>query len=379
MGADTASPPQLPQSNDEDELCSIRCFVSAVRQQWSLLLVIFTACLAAIDPSVGAKGGVLHYTTTLYICIVVIFVIVGLTIPLVDLVEGLRALPFHIGCQVYSLVAIPLTYYGVVYHWGWEEHIISRSFTAGVMAALCMPTTAFTCVLFTQQAGGDEAVAVVNAALGNIIGPVVAPLMAHALIGGHAKSSITKAAEKLGLQLATPLVGGVLCQVLLLRFFPAVVPHVKKVCYFMFNVILALVLYLVFCQGFSGGSHGITPGSLALMILWVTVLHLIAFAGAWGLGFKLDAKRRIAFALTSSQKTEGMAVAILALIFPDSKDIGVLTLPIVAYHSVQMAIAASIAPALRRTVTEGYSDVPPECAESEAPPPEPQEKVTMVP
>ena len=62
---------------------------------------------------------------------------------------------------------------------------------------------------------------------------------------------------------------------------------------------------------------------------------------------RLSPPRRIAFALVCPQKTEGMAIALIGIIFPDKANQGEMMLPIVAYHSVQMLIAALIVPLLR--------------------------------
>ena len=58
-------------------------------------------------------------------------------------------------------------------------------------------------------------------------------------------------------------------------------------------------------------------------------------------------QRRIAFVFVAPQKTEGMAIAILAALFGDNPNVGALTLPIVSYHTVQMLVAAILVPRVR--------------------------------
>ena len=58
------------------------------------------------------------------------------------------------------------------------------------------------------------------------------------------------------------------------------------------------------------------------------------------------------FLLVAPQKTEGLAAALLTIMFDGSPDfsVGELMLPIVVYHSVQMIFATALVPMLRAYV-----------------------------
>eukprot|EP00754_Rhynchopus_humris_P015360 Rhum_TRINITY_DN14437_c12_g1::Rhum_TRINITY_DN14437_c12_g1_i1::g.89713::m.89713/K14347/SLC10A7, P7; solute carrier family 10 (sodium/bile acid cotransporter), member 7 len=330
------------------------CLIS----QWPLVIVLGTAFAALLNPAFGAKGGVGQYETVIPTLIIVIFFVIGLTVPISQLQEGALALRFHVLCQGYSLGLLPLAYYCLVYRWGWEVRsgLLTPDFAQGVMAAMCMPTTGFTCVMFARQAGGDESVAVFNAAIGNLLGPVVVPFTAQLAMGQKPEGNLGAQAVKLMGQLVAPLAVGTAAQVFVIACVPHLLFKVQRQAKYAFNVVLVVVLYYIFCEGFHAGARDMTATSVGLMCAWVVVVHLCAFFGAWWLGGSLPLRRRASFAFVGSQKTEGMAVAILALISPHS---GLLTLPVVAYHSVQMAFSAVAAPMVRRRVLreEGYAAV----------------------
>eukprot|EP01064_Diplonema_japonicum_P011041 TRINITY_DN1830_c0_g2_i1.p1 TRINITY_DN1830_c0_g2~~TRINITY_DN1830_c0_g2_i1.p1 ORF type:complete len:364 (+),score=71.21 TRINITY_DN1830_c0_g2_i1:30-1121(+) len=329
--------------------------VELIRQQHALMIVIATSGLALIEPSYGAKGGPLHYEIVIPTCIVAIFLTIGMVLPADQLANGTRAVSFHIMCQSYSLLVMPFSYYILVYYWKWDQmlDILSTDFSKGVMAALCMPTTAFTCVMFTRQAGGDESVAVCNAALGNLLGPLVSPVVAHLFLGGHSSMSILKEAFKLGWQLVLPLIAGLAIQFAVIQHNAELIPVMVKWARFVFDIILVVVLYFIFCEGFHAEPDSITAVSVSLMVVWVTVVHICAFVGAWYYASPFSPKRRVALMFVASQKTEGMAIAILAII---SNHSGALIMPVVVYHTVQMAFAASICPSVKRYLAslEGY-------------------------
>jgi len=75
--------------------------------------------------------------------IVALFLLLGLTLDIEALRQAAGALHVHLFVQLFSLVLTPLAYFGLVYHWRWEvsSGILQPNFAAGVMAALCMPTT----------------------------------------------------------------------------------------------------------------------------------------------------------------------------------------------------------------------------------------------
>eukprot|EP00511_Aplanochytrium_stocchinoi_P008561 CAMPEP_0204859104 /NCGR_PEP_ID=MMETSP1347-20130617/23487_1 /ASSEMBLY_ACC=CAM_ASM_000690 /TAXON_ID=215587 /ORGANISM="Aplanochytrium stocchinoi, Strain GSBS06" /LENGTH=61 /DNA_ID=CAMNT_0052007493 /DNA_START=164 /DNA_END=349 /DNA_ORIENTATION=+ len=53
-----------------------------------------------------------------------------------------------------------------------------------------------------------------------------------------------------------------------------------------------------------------------------------------------------------SQKTEGKAFAIIAVLYHGSTDLGIMMVPVIVYHSMQMVVAAIVAPWMRKHVDE---------------------------
>lgn len=90
----------------------------------------------------------------------------------------------HVVCQAFSLGLTPALFYLLLYRPGAADALLTPSLAVGLMAAMCMPTTTNTGVMFVQQARGDASVAAINAAVGNLLGAFVAPLTASATLGG---------------------------------------------------------------------------------------------------------------------------------------------------------------------------------------------------
>ena len=187
-----------------------------------------------------------------------------------------------------------------------------------------------------MQACGDVPAAVVNAALGNLVGSAVAPALARVLIGGQSVGSNTGAtAVKLLGQIFLPLAAGVATQLAARRFRPAAHARLRtsRASGAASGLLLFALMYLIFCKAFAGGGSELTARSLGLLAAWVSVLHLVLFAAAWAAGgaARFSLPRRIMFAMIGSQKTEGTAIAILGVIFSgsSSSELVEYTIPVV--------------------------------------------------
>ena len=114
-------------------------------------------------------------------------------------------------------------------------------------------------------------------------------------------------------------------------------------------ITVLLCFHLIFCKAFGPGEMP-SPTTLLVVIGWETGVHLLLVALAWVISYPLAAPRRAMFVLVAPQKTEGLAAALLTIMFDGSPDfsVGELMLPIVVYHSVQMILRVGAhAPCLR--------------------------------
>ena len=320
-----------------------RLALGALAQHWELLSVALMALLGATLPGIGLRV----YDQVNPFLIRTIFALAGLTLPLHELGAGLRAVHVHCAIQGFSLLATPLAYWSLVYSWRWEVRLglLSPAYAAGTMAALCMPTTTSTSLVFVQQAGGDASVAVLNMAAAQILGALISPVVAQILLGGRdgAAQDVPAVVRDLGALILLPLALGAGTQQLCAmggcsaeRMHRAAIARLAKRTS---NAALVCLFYLIFAKAFGeAAADGPPPstGSLAALVIWVSAVHLALVGAAWRASAPLPAARRVSFVLVAPQKTEAMAVAILGVIFARSAySQGELIVPIVAYHSVR--------------------------------------------
>ncbi|CAF1370078.1 unnamed protein product [Adineta ricciae] len=178
---------QFLQSNDQKE--QLKCIytkkvtqsyretiVKLLEKFWFLVGLAIAVVLAALFPSIGASNGPLHAEYTLkWGCVIVIFLLSGLGLPTRTLKNELFHYRLHIFTQTFNLVFIPLVVFGICLLLA--ETSFNKIFIAGIITMACTSTTISSNVIMTKNAGGNEAAALVNAVLGNVLGIVVSPAL----------------------------------------------------------------------------------------------------------------------------------------------------------------------------------------------------------
>jgi sodium/bile acid cotransporter 7 len=328
--------------------CRSKC-IRGLKQQIPLLVVFLCIIAGAVAPHPGAVG----YNYCRFWLIAALFVFTGFMLRVKELAKGLAAVQVHALCQVYSLFVIPMSYYLLVHRWHWTESIglLSHEMEVGVMAAMVMPTTTNTNILWTQMADGDVSIAAVNAVFGNIIGAFIAPMMASALIGSDTTdTNIAHTMWSMTQQIILPFFIGIALQLLGRQISERTVVRLLPWAKHALELILVAITYFMFSAAFEEGAEGLGVVSVLLMVFWMLFLHLFYLTAAWFLSSRFHVTRRVAFTITAPQKTENMAVAILGIIFGSKS--GAFALPVVAYHSLQMVIAAVICGPLKAKVAQ---------------------------
>lgn len=194
-----------------------------ILRQW-LLIGIGVACvLAYFFPNVAKHGGVIRSEySVLYGVIAIIFLISGLSIPRQKLFKQFLNWRLHIVVQVISFLFIPALVLAVVHAIlaGDPHGHIDRAVLAGYILTACIPTTIASNVVMTRAAGGDDAAALVEVLLANVLGPFVTAAWTVSLLpktaefdvwrygGGSLGSMYKDVFQQLGLSVLLPLFVG---------------------------------------------------------------------------------------------------------------------------------------------------------------------------
>jgi solute carrier family 10 (sodium/bile acid cotransporter), member 7 len=315
-----------------------------LRRHWFILGLVAAAALAFTFPEVGARGGPLRPAVTTKAGVALIFLVQGFAISTASLRAGALRWRLHAVAQLFIFALFPACVLALDALAGARLPADLRS---GFLYLSIVPTTIASCVVFTATARGNVSGALFNSAFANVIGVVVTPLLAALLLGarGDAPPLLPMMMEIAGLVAAPLLAGQLLRRVLRDRPIDAARASVLS------NVIILYIVFIAFAGSVGTGAFDeaglvVTAGVVAGAAFIFALLTGAAAAAGSALGFDPADVRALVF--VAPQKTLAAGAPMAQIIFEADPALGVILLPLIAYHTVQLLGGASLAAGLGR-------------------------------
>ncbi len=313
-------------------------------KNWFLigLLLLLTVGFLAPDIGIGISAG----SVTTNILIVLIFLITGYTLPSEAVKNGLREIKLHLFLQIFIFAVVPLYFYLTLL-------LIPFQFSAetriGIFALAVLPTTIFSCVLFTQTSGGNTVGAMFNAALANLLGIFISPFLLSLLIKSSgeldASEEILSVVISIGLKILLPLTAGQILH----KSWKSGLKHKKKLS-ILSNIGLLLIVFINFSKSAADPDFRSMLPAMAAPFLYLAVSFVLllglSFLSASAFGFSRSNIITILF--TAPQKTLAMGVPLLSTFFVNSPELlGAALLPLLFYHPWQLFVSGFLKSFLR--------------------------------
>jgi solute carrier family 10 (sodium/bile acid cotransporter), member 7 len=318
--------------------------IRGLGRNFFLVGLFVVVALAFVLPGPGAKGGLLHSEVTTRAAVVAIFLVQGLVLALEALRDGLLRWRLHLLVQAFTYLIFPLLGLGfdaLVGRW------LAPELRLGFLFLAVLPTTISTAIVFTSLAGGNAAAALVNATISNVLGVVVTPLWVGLLLQVRGEPvPVWPLVRELALLVLLPLAIGQALRPLLRRWIDAHKARAGQ-----FNSVLVLfIVYAAFSDSVAKGvwvEHGWVPALQTLagaVALFVVVMVLTVAAER---AMRLEPADRIAALFCAPQKTLAAGVPMANLIFSAHPALGLILLPVMIYHPVQLLVGGLLVNWLR--------------------------------
>lgn len=226
---------------------------------------------------------------------------------------------------------------------------------AGLILLSALPSTIQASIAFTSIAGGNVSAALCSASASNLLGTVLAPLIAGLLLASSAPLS-AHSMLAIVLQILVPFLAGQLLRPLIGAFIIRHRLALKSVDY---GSIL-LIVYAAFSDGVVNGIwHQVDAAQLLRLAvmdatLLATVMTILTFASR-RLGFSRADEITIVFC--GSKKSLATGVSIATVLF--AGHVGLAIIPLMIFHQIQLMVCATLARryASRGEITEPVAEL----------------------
>lgn len=299
-------------------------------------LLLLAILLASVLPVTGEGRAVARLVSDT--AIFALFLLNGLRLPRAEVLHGLRNWRFLLPLALFVFAAMGLAGWSLA---GPAASVLPASVALGFVFLGVLPSTVQSATAYTSIAGGNVANSVVAAAALNILGVFISAPLIAVLANSSGPGIDLGALERIALILLLPFAIG---QALQTRF-GAMVAGRRKLFAWLDRVAIAIAVYVAFSSAVEQGIWTqIDPGSWAALLALIGVMLAFGFVGAWWLGGALrqTLPDRIAFLFAGAQKSIAMGVPLASVLFaPEAA--GLVLLPLLLYHLLQMVISAPLA------------------------------------
>lgn len=302
------------------------------------ILLVLMVLLATLLPISGQFAYYFNILTT--VAIAVLFFLHGAKLSREAVIEGMLHWRMHALVFIFTFLIFPLI--GLLSR-PVLEPVLGQQLYWGFLFMCFLPSTVQSSIAFTSMAKGNVAGAVCSASFSNIIGMFITPILVSYFILGQSQHDFdpTKSIVQITLLLLVPFILGQLLRPFIfpqMRKFPSVVKVFDQ------GSIL-MVVYGAFSSAVVAGLWQQVSGitliylTLACSVLLTIVMLLALYLPKW-LGFNQADQITIFFC--SSKKTLASGVPMAQILFI-GQPLGMIVLPIMIFHQIQLMVCGVIA------------------------------------
>ena len=304
---------------------------------WLLAIVALAIVLPVLGPAAAIVDGV-----TLA-AIFLLFFLHGVRLPREALISGVTDWRLHLAILALTFAGFPLAGIALALIF---PRLLSPEIWTGLLFLCALPSTVQSSIAYTSIARGNVAGAVAAAAFSNLIGVFLTPLLVAAMLQAQGAQISLQGLFRIFALLFLPFLLGHL-------FRPSLNPlieHRRMLTTVVDKGTILLAVYGAFSAATAEGVwRRLPPSEILSLILILALLLALVLAAAWllgcGGGFAYPSRAAILFCGSVKSLASGAPMA--RILFPGAAA-GLVILPVMIFHSLQLIVCAWIAGALAR-------------------------------
>jgi sodium/bile acid cotransporter 7 len=310
-----------------------------------MLGLLLMLLLAYLFPRFGTEQSPLPLEEVTTYGVSFIFFFYGLRLSPEKLRAGLSNWRLHLVIHLTTFVVFPLL---ILSTYSLADGAENRLLWLGIFYVAILPSTVSSSVVMVSIGGGNMPAAIFNASISSLIGVFVTPMWISLFLNtSEGDYSIWPVIGKLTLQVIFPVILGMLLHSRLGSLAEKYRQHLK---YFDQTIIL-LIVYTSFCESFARDLFA-SLRMTDLLLLAIAMLGL--FFLVYGLVFAIcqllhfNRADRITALFCGSKKSLVQGTVMSKVLFRDANTVGIILLPIMLYHALQLIAASIIAQSMAR-------------------------------
>ena len=317
-------------------------FLAKIGVDGFLALLVSAVGLAWLWPDVGAGRGTFSLYSFANFGISVIFFFYGLRLNRKKFRTGLGNWYLHVLVHLTTFVLFPLMILLIRPLFHGEDNML---LWLGIFYLAALPSAVSSSVVMVSIAGGNIPAAIFIASISSLVGVFITPLWMGLILSSTVEIdtiSLWPIIGKLILQIILPVTLGMLLN---RRWGVFAEKHQRTLRMFDQSIIL-LIVYTSFCASFahhvfeSFSWFRIVGCAVGMAVLFFTIYGMVGLACRC---LKINREDTIAAHFCGSKKSLMHGTAMSNVIFPGFSGIGVILLPIMIYHAMQLMMVSAIA------------------------------------
>lgn len=314
-------------------------------------LLVGMIFLAKAFPEWGSEESPLPLKAITGIGISVIFFFYGVKLSPEKLKQGLSNWKLHLLVQSTTFLIFPLVVLLLYAFWGDEANL----FWIGTFYLAALPSTVSSSVVMVSIAGGNLPAAIFNASISSMVGIFITPLWMDLMLPETGVDfDLTDTIIKLSFQVLVPVILGLFVHKYLVKYVNKHQTALKN----FDQAIILLIIFTAFAESFSENMfHGHSASELILLGFLMLVFFLLMMGLMYLLSKALKFSREdmITVIFCGSKKSLVQGAVMGRVMFPDPVVFGVMLLPLMVYHALQLMVGSAIAQKLGDVRSSGQS------------------------
>jgi solute carrier family 10 (sodium/bile acid cotransporter), member 7 len=306
-----------------------------------VLMLFGTVLLGWLLPASGAALDMARQISNA--SIFALFFLHGLRLPRRDVLNAARSWKVQGAMLLFVFGIMPLAGLALFAGMGW---MLPAALASGIIYCAMLPSTVQSAISYSSMAGGNVAASVVGAAVSNLAGIVLTPLLVALVLGATSGVLIgSDVVLRIATMLLLPFALGQVAQ----SWLGAWAGRQKAMLSFFDRLVILIAVYVAFAGAVaSGGLSALDIGTLVLLFVMLGLLLAFAFGGAWLVGgiIGLPKPDRISLTFAGAHKSIATGAPMAAILF--GSELGLIVLPAIIYHMMQLLVSAPLAERLAK-------------------------------